>query len=76
MQIDHHTILNAITRTIILCDTDPDQAKDGLYALGDYLKYYFSATVRRSTPPTDQDIERTEEALAELQRFLHGEPSA
>lgn len=72
MQIDHHTVLNTITRSIILCDTDPEQAKDGLYALGDYLKYYFSTTVRSQTPPSAQDIERINEALDELHHFLQG----
>lgn len=76
MQIDHHTILNTITRTIILCDTDPEEAKEGLYALGDYLKYYFAATVRSKTPPTDQDIERITESLDALQVFLQGDKGA
>lgn len=73
MQIDHHTTLNTITRAIILCDTDPEEAKEGLYALGDYLKYYFAATVRSKTPPTEQDIERINESLAALEQFLKGD---
>lgn len=76
MQIDHHTILNAITRSIILCDTDPEEAKEGLYALGDYLKYYFAATVRSKTPATEQDIERINECLDVLHRYLQGQPRA
>lgn len=76
MQIDHHTILNAITRAIILCDSDPEEAKEGMYALGDYMKAYFGATVRRDTPATEQDLERIEEALAQLQQFLKTKPQA
>ena len=74
MQIDHHTILNAITRTIILCDVDTEEAKEGLYALGDYFKHYFAATVRSKTAPTEQDIERITESLAALHRFLQTQP--
>jgi hypothetical protein len=70
MEIEHHTVLNAVSRAIILVDSDTEQAKDGLYALGDYLKYYFSATVRRQTPPSPQDLERVRESLQELQRFI------
>jgi hypothetical protein len=70
MEIEHHTVLNAVSRAIILCDSDTEQAKDGLYALGDYLKYYFSATVRRQTPPSPQDLERVRESLQELLRFI------
>lgn len=72
MQIDHHTVLNAITRSIILCDTQPEEAKEGLYALGDYLKYYFSATVRRESPPSAEDIQRAEQSLEVLQQYLQG----
>jgi len=70
MQIEHHTVLNAVPRAIILCDSDTEQAKDGLYALGDYLKHYFFATVRRQTPPSPQDLERVGESLRELERFI------
>lgn len=76
MHLDHHTILNAITRSIILCDTDPEGAKEGLYALGDYFKHYFGATVRRQTPTSEQDLEQVEASLAELKRFLKGPPAA
>ncbi len=72
MQIDHHTVLNAITRSIILCDTQPEEAKEGLYALGDYLKYYFSATVRRQSPPSAEEMQRATESLVLLQQFLEG----
>lgn len=74
MQIEHHSILNAITRAIILCDTEPEEAKEGLYALGDYLKYYFAATTRSATPASAQDIERIHESLAVLEQFLKGQP--
>lgn len=70
MQIEHHTVLNAVSRAIILCDSDTEQAKDGLYALGDYLKHFFSATVRRQTPPSAQDLERVADSLRELERFI------
>lgn len=70
MKIEHHTVLNAISRAIILCDSNTEEAKDGLYALGDYLKHYFFATVRRQTPPSEQDIERIEESLRVLNQFL------
>jgi len=70
MEIEHHTVLNAISRAIILCDSHTEEAKDGLYALGDYLKYYFSATVRRQSPPSPQDIEQVLESLRELHRFI------
>jgi hypothetical protein len=70
MQIEHHTVLNAVSRAIILCDSDTEQAKDGLYALGDYLKHFFSATVRRQTPPSTQDLERVADSLRELERFI------
>jgi len=70
MQIEHHTVLNAVSRAIIFCDSDTEQAKDGLHALGDYLKHYFFATVRRQTPPSPQDLERVGESLRELERFI------
>lgn len=70
MQIDHHTVLNVITRTIIMCDTEPEEAKEGLYALGDYFKHYFAATVRSQTQPSDQDLERVRESLAALHDYL------
>ncbi len=76
MQIDHHTVLNAITRSIILCDTQPEEAKEGLYALGDYLKYYFAATLRRQTPPSAEEEQRATESLELLQQFLQGKHSA
>ena len=72
MKIEHHTILNTVTRAIILCDTDPQEAKEGLYALGDYLKYYVAAAVRSGSEPTEQDIERVQESLAQLELFLKG----
>jgi hypothetical protein len=75
MEIEHHTVLNAVSRAIILCDSDTEQAKEGLYALGDYLKHYFSATVRRHTTPSPQDFERVQESLRELQRFIGKAPS-
>lgn len=76
MQLDHHTVLNAITRSIILCDTDPEEAKEGLYALGDYFKHYFGATVRSQTPASEQDLERVQDSLVQLKRVLQGPPQA
>ncbi len=70
IQIEHHTVLNAISRAIILCDSDTEQAKDGLYALGDYLKHYFFATARRQSEPSEQDLEQVEESLLVLRQFL------
>lgn len=72
MKLDHHTLLNAISRAIILCDSDVEEAKEGLYALGDYLKYYFAATARSQSEPTAQDIERINECLEALHVFLKG----
>ena len=66
MQIEHHTVLNAVSRAIILCDS----AKDGLYALGDYLKHYFFATARRQSEASEQDLERVAESLKVLRQFL------
>lgn len=74
MKLDHHTLLNAISRAIILCDSDVEEAKEGLYALGDYLKYYFSATARSQSEPTQQDLERIHECLEALHAFLKGKP--
>ena len=70
MKIDHHTVLNVITRAIILIDTDPEEAKEGLYGLGDYFKHYFAATVRSQTEPSAQDLERLQESLTELHHYL------
>ncbi len=72
MQIDHHAVLNAISRAIILCDADPEEAKENLYALGDYLKDYFSATVRKLTPATDQDLQKVEASLQALNLCIQG----
>jgi hypothetical protein len=76
MQIDHHTVLNAITRSIILCDSNPEEAKEGLYALGDYFKHYFAAAARSQTAPSEQDLERIRDSLAQLRRFLQSPPQA
>jgi hypothetical protein len=70
MQIEHHTVLNAVSRAIILCDSDTEHAKDGLYALGDYLKHYFFATARRQSEASEQDLERVAESLKVLHQFL------
>lgn len=72
MKLDHHTVLNAVSRAIILCDSDVEEAKEGLYSLGDYLKYYFAATARSQSEPTEQDIERVNTCLETLHRFLKG----
>lgn len=76
MKIEQHAVLNAVTRAIILCDSDPEEAKEGLYALGDYLKFYFAVAGRSHSPPTEQDQERINESLAVLNQFLKGSPSA
>lgn len=73
MKIDHHTVLNAVNRSILLVDLDPEEAKEGLYALGDYLKCFFAASLRDQTPPSPQDLERIEESRQALERFLRGE---
>jgi hypothetical protein len=70
MKIDHHTVLNAVTRAIMLCDIDPREAQEGLYALGDYLKHFYAADARSQTEPTAEDIERIQANLATLQEFL------
>ena len=70
MQIEHHTVLNAVSRAIILCDSDVEEAKDGLYALGDYLKHYFFATARRQSEPSELELERVAESLKVLRSFL------
>lgn len=70
MQIEHHTVLNAVSRAIILCDSDTEQAKDGLYALGDYLKHYFFATAKRQSEPSELELERVAESLRALRQFL------
>jgi hypothetical protein len=75
MQIEHHTVLNAISRAIILCDSDTEQAKDGLYALGDYLKHYFFATTRRQSEPDADELERVAESLRALRVFLGKDPA-
>ena len=75
MQIEHHTVLNAISRAIILCDSDNEQAKDGLYALGDYLKHYFFATTRRQSEPAPDELERVAESLRALRQFLGKDPA-
>jgi len=72
IKIEHHAVLNAITRAIILCDSDVEEAKEGLYVLGDYLKHHFAATARQDTPASAQDLERIEESLAALHRYLKG----
>jgi len=72
MKLDHHTVLNAVSRSIILCDSDVEEAKEGLYALGDYLKYFFAATARQQSEPSPQDIERVHESLNTLHQFLQG----
>jgi hypothetical protein len=75
MKIEQHAVLNAVTRAIILCDSDPEEAKEGLYALGDYLKFYFAVAGRNQSPPSAQDLERIDESLAALHQFLKGSPS-
>ena len=75
MKIEHHAVLNAVTRSIILCDSDPQEAQEGLYALGDYLKFYFAATSRDGSTATAQDLERVAESLAALHLFLKGRSS-
>jgi hypothetical protein len=76
MKIEQHAVLNAVTRAIILCDSDPQEAQEGLYALGDYLKFYFAAASRVDTPATAQDLERVAESLEALHQFLKGRPGA
>ena len=76
MKIEQHAVLNAVTRAIILCDSDPQEAQEGLYALGDYLKYYFAAIGREGSPATAQDMERVAESLDALHLFLKGRPGA
>ena len=75
MQIEHHTVLNAVSRAIILCDSDTEQAKDGLYALGDYLKHYFFATTPRESEASPDELERVAESLAALRQFLGKDPA-
>ncbi len=74
MKIEQHAVLNAVTRAIILCDSDPQEAQEGLYALGDYLKFYFAAASRVDTPATAQDLERVAESLEALHQFLKDRP--
>ena len=74
MKIEQHAVLNAVTRAIILCDSDPQEAQEGLYALGDYLKSFFAATSRVDTPAAAQDLERVAESLAALHQFLKSRP--
>jgi len=76
MKIEQHAVLNAVTRAIILCDSDPQEAQEGLYALGDYLKFYFAAASREASPATAQDLERVNESLDTLHMFLKGRPGA
>lgn len=75
MKIEQHAVLNAVTKAIILCDSDPQEAQEGLYALGDYLKFYFAVAGRVDTPATAQDLERISESLNVLHQFLKGRPS-
>ncbi len=70
IKIEHHAVLNAITRSIILCDSNVEEAKEGLYVLGDYLKHYFAATTRQETPASAQDLERLRDSVAALHRYL------
>lgn len=70
MKIDHHTVLNAVTRAIMLCDIDPREAQEGLYSLGDYLKHYYAAAARTEVQPTPEDLEQIQSDLDTLKQFL------
>ncbi len=70
MKIDHHTVLNAVTRAIMLCDINPSEAQEGLYSLGDYLKHFYAACARTDVPPTPEDMEQIEHDLQMLHHFL------
>lgn len=70
-QIQPHFLFNSMAAVMDLCDTDPQEAKDALQELSDYLHYKISAMSNSYVVPFQEDLDFLQNYLKLEKRRFH-----